>query len=71
MNKNKKTPTGVYGGCVGTEVRIMSNGIGRLGSVSATNLCRRDEDVLLNTLEDEFTRVPYINITTIYDKSMG
>ena len=35
----------------------MSNGIEKLGRVSATNVCGRDEDVLLNTLEDEFTRV--------------
>ena len=33
------------------EVRIMLNGIGKLSSVSATNVCRRDGDVLLNTLE--------------------
>ena len=46
----------------------------------ATNVCRRDGDVLLrnNTLEDELhTRIPfatqnqtYINITTIYVRSM-
>ena len=34
-------------------VRFMSNGIGKLSSVSTTNVCRRAEDVLLNTLEDE------------------
>ena len=33
----------------------MLNGIGKLSSVSTTNACRRDGDVLLgtNTLEDE------------------
>ena len=34
------------------QVRIMLNGIGKLSSVSATYVCRRDGDVLLNTLED-------------------
>ena len=34
------------------QVRIMLNGIGKLISVSATNVCRRDRDVLLNILED-------------------
>ena len=33
------------------QVRIMLNGIGKLSSVSATNVCWRDGDVLLNTLE--------------------
>ena len=55
------------------------NGFGNLSSVSTTNMCSRDGDVLLNTLEDELhTRVPllpqrktYINITTIYVKSVG
>ena len=48
----------------------------------ATNVCRRDGDVLLrtNTLEDELqrgvplllkTKLIYFNITTIYVKSMG
>ena len=38
----------------------MLNGIGKLSSVSTTNMCRRDGDVLfiINTLEDELhTRV--------------
>ena len=36
----------------------MLNGIGKLSSVSTTNVCRRDGDVLLNTLEDDLhTRV--------------
>ena len=41
----------------------MLNGIGKLSSVSTTNVCRRDGDVLLNTctLEDELhTRVPLL-----------
>ena len=43
------------------QVRIMLNGIGKLSSVSATNVCRRDGDVLLNTLEDELhTRVLFL-----------
>ena len=29
-------------------VRIMLNGIGKLSSVSTTNVCRRDGDVLLS-----------------------
>ena len=39
----------------------MSNGIGKLRSVSTTNVCGRDGDVLLNTLEDELhTSVPLL-----------
>ena len=39
----------------------MLNGIGKLSSVSTTNVCRRDGDVLLNTLEDDLhTRVPLL-----------
>ena len=39
----------------------MLNGTGKLSSVSRTNVCRRDGDVLLNTLEDELhTRVPLL-----------
>ena len=41
----------------------MLNGNGMLSSVSTTNVCRRDGDVLLrtNTLEDELhTRVPLV-----------
>ena len=41
----------------------MKNGNGKLSSVSTTNVCRRDGDVLLrtNTLEDELhTRVPLL-----------
>ena len=41
----------------------MLNGNGKLSSVSTTNVCRRDGDVLLrtNTLEDELhTRVPLL-----------
>ena len=39
----------------------MLNGIGKLSSVSTTNVCRRDRDVLLNTSEDELqTRVPLL-----------
>ena len=56
MNKNKKTPIGVYGGCVG----ISKNYVEwhwKVGQCIKTNVCRRDGDVLLNTLEDEFTRV--------------
>ena len=63
----------------------MLNGNGKLSSVSTTNVCRRDGDVLLgtntstNTLEDELhtwgsfatQNKTYINITTIYVKSMG
>ena len=42
-------------------VRIMLNGIGKLSRVSTTNVCRRDVDVLLTTLEDEIqTRVPLL-----------
>ena len=37
------------------------NGFGNLSSVSTTNVCSRDGDVLLNTLEDELhTRVPLL-----------
>ena len=37
------------------------NGIGKLSSVSTTNVCRRDRYVLLNTLEDELhARVPLL-----------
>ena len=53
----------------------MLNGNGKLSSVSTTNVCRRDGDVLLrtNTLQkmsytQEFL---YINTTTIYVNSMG
>ena len=56
----------------------MLNGNGKLSSVSTTNVCRRDGDVLLNTLEDELHKgsfppqnKTYINITTIYVRSMG
>ena len=53
----------------------MLNGIKRLSSVSTTNVCRRDGDILLNTLEDElYTRLPFSSkliITTVYVKSMG
>ena len=39
----------------------MLNGIGKLSSVSTTNVCGRDGDVLLNTLEDELhTSVPLL-----------
>ena len=39
----------------------MLNDIGKLGSVSTTNVCRRDGEALLNTLEDELhTRVPLL-----------
>ena len=39
----------------------MLNGKGKLSSVSTTNVCRRDGDVLLNTLEDELhTKVPLL-----------
>ena len=39
----------------------MLNGIKRLSSVSTTNVCRRDRDVLLNTRDDELQiRVPLI-----------
>ena len=39
----------------------MLNGIGKLSSVTITNVCRRDGDVLFNTLEDELhTRVPLL-----------
>ena len=39
----------------------MLNGIGKLSSVSTTNVSRIDGDVLLNTLEDELnTRVPLL-----------
>ena len=39
----------------------MLNGIGKLSSVSTTNVCRRDRDVLLNTRDDELQiRVPLI-----------
>ena len=37
------------------------NGFGKLNSVSTINMCSRDGDVLLNTLEDELhTRVPLL-----------
>ena len=59
MISNKKKPNGVYARCVG--MRIMLNGIGKLSSVSTTNVCRRDGDVLLDTLEDDLhTRVPLL-----------
>ena len=53
--RNQKTPEGVYAGCVGVRITGMLNGNGKLSSVSTTNVCRRDGDVLLgtNTLEDE------------------
>ena len=39
----------------------MLDGNRKLSSVSTTNLCRRDGDVLTNTLEDELhTRVPLL-----------
>ena len=39
----------------------MLYGIGKLSSVSTTNVCKRDGDVLLNTLEDDLhTRVPLL-----------
>ena len=39
----------------------MLNGIATLSKVSTTNVCRRDGDVLLNTLEDELhTKVPLL-----------
>ena len=48
------------------QVRIMLNGIGKLSSVSTTNVCRREGDVLLNTLEDELhTRVPLLHKTKV------
>ena len=48
-------------GCVGVSIRIMLNGIATLSKVSTTNVCRRDGDVLLNTLEDKLhTRVPLL-----------
>ena len=48
---NKNTPEGVYAGCVGVrkKCRYMLNGNGKLSSVSTTNVCRRDGDVLLRT----------------------
>ena len=53
-------PEGVYAGCVGVR-KNMLNGIGKLSKVSTTNVRRRDEDVLLNKLEDELhTRVPLL-----------
>ena len=39
----------------------MLNGIGKLSSVSTTNVCRGDRDVLINTRDDELQiRVPLI-----------
>ena len=58
----------------------MLNGFGKLSSVSTTNVCRSDGDVLSNTLEDELhTMVPLLlkpKLTSIlhpynYVKSMG
>ena len=53
------------------QVRIMLNGIGKLSSVSATDVCRRDRDVLLNTLEDELhTKVLFLlktKLTSIFN----
>ena len=52
---------GFHAGCVGVSKNYMLNGIGKLSSVSTGNMCRRDGDVLLNTLEDELrTRVPLL-----------
>ena len=50
LDKDKKTPQGVYAGCIGL-VRIMLNGVGRLSSVSTTNVCRRDGDVEYSNCE--------------------
>ena len=50
--RNKKTPKAFKRDVV-VKVRIKLNGFGKLSSVSTTNVCRRDGDVLLNTLEDE------------------
>ena len=48
----------------------MLNAIGKLNSVSTTNVCRRDGDVLFNTLEDELlTMVPLLlktKLTSIF-----
>ena len=46
----------------------MLNGNGKLSSISTTNVCRRDGNVLLrnNTLEDELhTRVPLLRKTKV------
>ena len=49
----------------------MSNGIGKLSSVSTTNVCKRDGYVLLNIPEDELhyvtlRSVPFRYITLHY-----
>ena len=47
---NKKPPEGVYAGVLVYErITGMLNGNGKLSSVSPTNVCRRDGDVLLRT----------------------
>ena len=44
-------------------------GIGKLSSVSTTDVCTRDGDVLLSTLEDELhTRVPLLLKTKLTSK---
>ena len=42
----------------------MLNGIGKLSSVSTRHECRRDGDVLLNTLEDELSTRVYLLLKT-------
>ena len=49
----------------------MSNGIGKLSSVSTTNVCKRDGYVLLNIPEDEshyvtLRSVPFRSVTLHY-----
>ena len=60
LTVNKKTPEGENAGCVCVS---MLNGNGKWSSVSTSNVCRRDGDVLLgtNTLEDKLhTGVPLL-----------
>ena len=78
MNKNKKTPEGVYAGCVGVSKNYVE-WHWKVSSVSTTNVCRRDG----RRCSVKYTRKwvhkgsfapqnkTYINITTIYDKEYG
>ena len=58
---NKKTPEDFYAGFVGISNNYVEWHWKLLSSVSTTNVCRRDRDVLLNTRDDELQiRVPLI-----------
>ena len=66
--ENKKTPEGVYAGCVSGRKNYRYVQWQWIGKFSR-KLCRRDGDVLLrtNTLEDKLhTRVPLLLKTKLY-----